>query len=318
MGLDPAISSSTNGEKRWQECHLEYVLVTPARNEAMLIEETIKSVIRQTVLPKRWVVVSDGSTDGTDDIVKEYAEKHSWMELVRTSTRTERDFAGKVHAFKAGYERLKELPYAFIGCLDADITFDEDYMSFLLGKFVMNPKLGIAGTPFTEGGESYDFRFSATEHVSGACQLFRRECFERIGGYVPIKGGGVDLIAVLTARMQGWETRTFTEKHSVHHRKEGTAGGSISVIRARFKDGQKDYALGAHPIWEIFRAAYQMSRKPLILRGLAILCGYVWSSIRGADRSISDELMRFRRKDQMRRLKEFFGKLLRPGEATTP
>jgi biofilm PGA synthesis N-glycosyltransferase PgaC len=309
MGPDSATSTFPNDKKRCQVGDHKYVLVTPARDEAMLIEETIKSVIRQTVLPAKWVVVSDGSTDGTDDIVKEYADRYKWMELVRIPGRAERDFAGKVLAFKTGYERLKELPYEFIGNLDADITFEEDYMSFLLNKFTVNPKLGIAGTPFKEAGESYDFRFSATEHVSGACQLFRRECYEGIGGYVPVKGGGIDLIAVLSARMQGWETRTFTEKHSVHHRKEGTAAGG--VISARFKDGQKDYVLGAHPVWEVFRAVYQMSRKPLVIRGLAILCGYIWSSVRRADRTVSVELMRFRRRDQMHRLRQFFTKPFR-------
>jgi biofilm PGA synthesis N-glycosyltransferase PgaC len=316
MVLDLTRSISTGSEDRRQADHLRYVLITPARNEAALIEGTIWSVVQQTILPVRWVIVSDGSTDGTDDIVKEYAGTHHWIKLVRMPARTERDFAGKVHAFKAGYKSLEELPYEIIGSLDADITFEEDYMSFLLSKFAMNPRLGIAGTPFREGGESYDFRFSATEHVSGACQLFRRECYEGIGGYVPVKGGGIDLIAVLTARMQGWETKTFTEKHSLHHRNEGTATGS--VIRARFKDGQKDYALGAHPVWEIFRAVYQMSRKPLVIRGLAILCGYVWNSVRNVDRSVSDELMRFRRRDQMRRLREFFTKLSHPGGINPP
>ncbi len=250
MSCDSTRSISMDSGGGGQRSHLKYVLITPARNESMFIEETIKSVIRQRVLPVKWVIVSDGSTDGTDDIVKEYAKEYNWIEFVRISERTERHFAGKVHAFEAGYTRAKELNYDIIGSLDGDISFEEDYMSFLLSKFATNPKLGIAGTPFREGGASYDFRFSATEHVSGACQLFRRECYEGIGGYTPVKGGGIDVIAVLTARMQGWETRTFTEKHSLHHRQEGTATGS--VLKARFKDGQKDYTLGAHPIWETF------------------------------------------------------------------
>jgi biofilm PGA synthesis N-glycosyltransferase PgaC len=293
--------------------HLTYALITPARNEAMFIEETIGSVIRQTILPVRWVIASDGSTDGTDDIVKNYAVKFKWIELVSLPTRAERHFAGKVHAFQAGYSRLTEARYDILGSLDADISFEEDYMAFLLSKFAQNPRLGVAGAPFAEQGKTYDFRFSATEHVSGACQLFRRECYESIGGYVPVKGGGIDVIAVLTARMRGWETRTFTEKHCVHHRPEGTA--TRSVLQARFRDGQKDYALGAHPVWEIFRGVYQMSRKPFAIGGLAILYGYVWNSIRNVDRNVSAELMRFRRKDQMRRLKAFFTKLLRPRES---
>ncbi len=121
---------------------LSYVLVSPARNEAQFIELTIKSVIAQTVRPIKWVIVSDGSTDGTDDIVKKYAAENPWIELVRMPERRERDFAGKVHAFNAGYARLKHLEYAVIGSLDADISFDEDYFSFLLHKLADDPRIG--------------------------------------------------------------------------------------------------------------------------------------------------------------------------------
>lgn len=216
MGLT---SANTRGD---QECNLTYVLITPARNEAAFIEQTIKSVVGQTLQPLKWVIVSDGSTDGTDDIVKKYATEYQWIELVRMPERTERHFAGKVHAFNGGYERVKDLKYDIIGSLDADISFEEDYFSFLLNKFAENPQLGVGGTPFREGTVQYDYRFSRKEHVSGACQLFKQECFEEIGGYVPIKGGGIDWTAVTTARMKGWKTRTYTEKTCIHHRPIGT------------------------------------------------------------------------------------------------
>src|SRR5690242_17159020 len=124
---------------------LNYVLVTPARNESAFIELTLKSVVAQTVRPLRWIVVSDGSTDGTDEIVQEYAREHDWIELVRAPERTERHFAGKVHAFNAGYARVKDLVYDIIGNLDADISFDPEYFGFLLGKFAENRALGVAG-----------------------------------------------------------------------------------------------------------------------------------------------------------------------------
>src|SRR5271165_6924062 len=111
-----------------------YVLITPARDEARFIELTIRSVVRQTVRPAKWVIVSDGSTDGTDDIVRKYAVEHPWIELVHMPERRERHFAGKVHALNVGYTRVKDLTYDVIGSMDADISFDEDYFSFLLGK----------------------------------------------------------------------------------------------------------------------------------------------------------------------------------------
>src|SRR5216684_1499213 len=127
-----------------------YVLITPARNEAKFIELTLKSVVAQTVLPLKWVIVSDGSTDGTDDIVNKYLAERPWMELIRMPERRERHFAGKVHAFNAGYAKVKKLSYDFIGNLDGDITFDRDYLAFLLRKFADNPRLGVGGTPYEE------------------------------------------------------------------------------------------------------------------------------------------------------------------------
>src|ERR1700743_2846166 len=101
--------------------NLRYVLITPARNEAQYIELTLRSMVAQTARPLKWVIVSDGSTDGTDEIVQRYTD-HEWIELVRMPERTERHFAGKVHAFNAGLSRLKALDYQVIGNLDADIT----------------------------------------------------------------------------------------------------------------------------------------------------------------------------------------------------
>jgi glycosyltransferase involved in cell wall biosynthesis len=285
-----------------------YVLITPAKDEEAFIEKTILSVVSQTILPKKWVVVSDGSTDGTDDIVKRYAKKNSWIEYVRMPEHRDRQFAAKVQCFNAGYARLQDIPYDIIGSLDADITFDESYFDFLLGKFREDPVLGVTGTPFVEGNTHYDYRFTNIEHVSGACQLFRRECFEAIGGYIPIRGGGIDWIAVTTARMKGWKTRTFTEKTCFHHRKMGS--GNSSALLIWFKHGQKDYFLGGHPVWQIFRSFYQMSKKPYVIGGTLLLAGYLWAFVTRVDRPISRELLQFHRGEQMLRLKNMIGKVV--------
>jgi len=281
-----------------------YVLITPARNEAEFIELSIKSMVAQTVRPAKWVIVSDGSTDGTDEIVKKYAAEHEWIELLRMPERRERHFAGKVYAFNAGYARMKDLSYEVIGLVDGDISFDEQYFSFLLGKLNGDSKLGLVGTPFKGiSSPAYDYRFVSIEHVSGCCKLFRRECFEDIGGYVPVKNGGIDHIAVLTARMKGWKTRTFTEKVVLHHREIGTA--ESGVIKRGFRTGAQDYSLGGHPLWEICRTLYHMTRKPFVVGGLVLGAGYFWSMIRRKERPISAEMIAFRRREQMQRLREF-------------
>lgn len=283
--------------------HLSYVLITPARNEEAYIEKTIQSMIRQTVLPRKWFIVSDGSTDHTDAIVQKYTHGHPWIELIRMPPRKERHFAGKVHAFNAGYSRANGIEYDIIGNLDADLSFEEDYIEFLLDKFDQDPDLGVAGTPFVEdASKPYDYRFTNIDHVSGACQLFRRECFEAIGGYTPIKGGGIDWVAVTTARMKGWKTRTFTDKTIFHHRAMGTGKGS--VMKARFRLGREDYYEGSHPLWELLRSVYQMKFSPFIVGGLLMLCGYITACIQKVERPVPRELVTFYRKEQMRRLRK--------------
>lgn len=279
-----------------------YVLITPARNEAAFIELTIKSVVAQTVRPAKWIIVSDGSTDGTDEMVRKYAQDHSWIELIRQPERVERHFAGKVHAFNAGYARVKDLDWDVVCSMDADISFQEDYFAFLLGKLAQDAELGLVGTPFKDS-TMYDYRFVSIEHVSGACQLFRRQCFQDIGGYLPVRSGGIDHIAVLTARMRGWKTRTFTERICLHHRKIGMA--ERGVLRARFQVGALDYALGGHPVWELFRTAYQMTKRPYVIGGLMLLAGYTASCVRRVKRPVSPELVEFRRREQMQRLRKF-------------
>lgn len=287
---------------------LTFIIITPARNEAAFIELTIQAMISQACLPLKWIIVSDGSTDGTDDIVKKYLSDHPWMQLVQMPERKERHFAGKVIAFNAGYEKVRNLSYDIIGSLDADISFDPEYFSFLLNKFTQYPELGVAGTPFREGNTQYDYRFSRKEHVSGACQLFRRKCFEEIGGYIPIKEGAIDLTAVVTARMKGWRTETFPEKHCNHHRKMGTAKNHI--FKATFISGYGDYRMGVHPLWQISRSIYQMSRKPYLIGGAILLFGYIWAVIKHAPKPISKEFVDFRGKEQMKWLKEYFFKAL--------
>lgn len=288
---------------------LTYALITPARNEEEHIEKTIMSVISQSVLPGKWIIVSDGSTDGTDDIVKKYARDHTWIDVVRMPEIRERSFAAKVDCFNAGYERLKRQDYDIIGNLDADVSFGNDFFEYLVTKFDHDPALGVAGAAFREGnGIAYDYSYTNIEHVSGQCQLFRKQCFEEIGGYRPIRFGGIDWTAVTTARMKGWRTRTFTGRVFVHHRAMGT--GQSGMLGACFRQGIKDYYLGNHPLWQVFRSAYQMVKRPYVIKGLFILSGYSCALVSREKRPIPEDLVRFTRNEQMSRLKAM---LLRNG-----
>jgi len=242
---------------------MKYVLITPAHNEEAFIERTLASMVAQTQLPERWVIVDDGSTDRTAQIVEGYASRYQWIELFRVPERIDRSFAGKVHAFNAGLERIRSLEFDVIGNLDADLSFDPEYLGFLIGKFAEDPRLGVAGTPFTED-DGYDTArdsFEGENHVAGGCQLFRRQCFEEVGGYIPNRGGGIDWIAVTTARMKEWKTRSFPEKRFHHYRSLGTAGKSNWA--ASFSYGEKGYYLGGSPLWQLCRVVYRATKQPM-------------------------------------------------------
>jgi glycosyltransferase involved in cell wall biosynthesis len=306
-----ASSATATAEKSMmqQQPLPRYVLITPARNEERFIEKTIESVVRQTCLPLKWVIVNDGSTDATASRIEPYLSKFDWIELVNLPVRQERNFAAKVYAFNAGQEAVKSLQYEVIGNLDSDVALDADHFEFLLNRFREDPRLGVAGTVFRE--EGYNSETNSLEgqlHVSGQCQLFRRQCFEEIGGYFANKAGGIDWIAVTTARMMGWKTRSFKEKSFFHHRQLGTA--ERSVLAASFLYGQKDYFLGGHPLWELFRVSYRMTKRPYIVDGLALGLGYGLAALRRLKKPISKELMAFHRREQMRKLKAIFRLLL--------
>lgn len=282
---------------------LKYLLITPAKNEETFVELTIQSVLKQTVRPVRWLIVSDGSTDRTDQIVRDYASRYDWIELFQMPERGTRDFGGKVLCVNTGYARIENLPHDIVASLDADISLQPDHFEYLLGKFREDPQLGLAGVPFAEAGVTYDYRFSSADHVSGACQVFRRECFNEIGRYTQVKSG-IDVVAVLSARMKGWRTRTFTERHCEHHRPMGVAIHR-NKLAANFKLGQTQYCLGFHPVWQIFRSVYQITRRPYIIAGTALCLGYFWAMAKRVKRPISTELVAFQRRDQMRRLRGF-------------
>jgi biofilm PGA synthesis N-glycosyltransferase PgaC len=288
---------------------VKYVLITPAHNEEAFIEKTLESVCAQTKRPERWVIVDDGSTDATAEIIQNYTNRLRWIELVRRPRRQGRDFAAKVYAFNAGFERVASLQFDAIGNLDADVSFGPEHFEFLLQKLADDPTLGITGTAYDqEGFDSTRDSFEGESSVHGACQLFRYECFREIGGYVPNRAGGIDWIAVTTARMKGWRTRNFPERRFRHHRPMGTA--EHGPVAAMFHYGQKDYYLGGSPVWQLFRVAYRMTKRPIFLGGLALLCGFCSAALRRVDRPVSRELIDFHRREQLRRLRAILHSLI--------
>jgi glycosyltransferase involved in cell wall biosynthesis len=287
------------------------VLITPARNEERNLERTIQSIVAQTVHPVRWIIVNDGSSDATPDIIDRYSQTYPWIQRLDMPARRDRSFAAKANAVNTAFSSIGHEKFDVIGNIDADITFEKDYLEFLLQKFAEIPDLGVAGTPLlAEGGyDTAKDSFEGENYVAGPCQLFRRSCFEEIKGYVPNRAGGVDWIAVTTARMKGWKTRSFSEKRYFHHRNFGTA--ERSSLSAIYSYGKKDYYLGGSPIWEVFRIAYRSMKPPVLLGGVALALGFVSATISRTPRAVSPELMKFHRTEQMRKLRAIAGTLFR-------
>ena len=290
---------------------MKYVLITSARNEQAFIAKTLDSVAAQTQLPERWVIIDDGSADRTAEIAESYAKRFPWIILIRNPKREGRNFAAKADAVNAALAQMKNLEFDVLGNLDADTTFAPDYMEFLMQQFAADPRLGCAGTPFTQDGgyDSMKDSFEGENFVAGPVQLFRRDCFSEVGGYTASPAGGVDWIAVMTARMKGWTTRSFAEKRFHHHRSMGTA--EKGELAALFSYGEKDYYLGGSPVWQSFRVTYRLAKKPFLTGGLALLFGYCWAALRRVKRPVSGEVIRFHRSEQMKKLKAILRSLFR-------
>jgi poly-beta-1,6-N-acetyl-D-glucosamine synthase len=288
--------------------HRPYALVTAARNESDVIHLALDSVVAQTLVPETWVVVSDGSGDGTDDVVRRYAAEHPFIQLHRSDEPAERNTAAKVNAINIGIEALAGKDYAYIGNLDADISFGERYFETLVERFEHDEQLGvIGGRIFQVDGHGRTREANAsTESVAGAVQFFRRECFEQIGGYQPITGGMEDGIAEITARYNGWKTRSYADLPAVHHRELGTVGRS--VYEARFNSGATEYVVGFGFSYHLLRALSRLSERPYVIGSLLILLGYSWALLSRRRRVVSDELVGFIRREQAARIASRLGK----------
>ncbi len=282
-----------------------YLIVTPAYNEEDFIEKTIQSVLQQTVLPKKWIIVDDGSTDGTASIIKRYAQDHSFICYhFRKKVSGQHYFASNVFAIMDGYKQIKELPHSFIAILDADIILPENYYELLFQHFHTDKKLGVASGIYENliNGKLHKV-LNDRRSTPKAIQIFRRTVFEEIGGYLPLKYGGEDTISCVMARMAGWKAWSFPDIKATHLRPTGM-GGAKSILSARFQSGISEHALAFHPLFVILKAFRRaILEKPYILGGGARMAGYMWAGIRGDAIEIPEDVAIFIQKEQLNRIR---------------
>jgi len=291
----------------------KYVLITPAHNEESYIEKSIRSVVSQTLTPAEWIIVSDRSTDRTDKIIEKYAADYDFIKLVKLPPAQGRDFASKVKAVTAGWRSISVGDYKYIGNLDADVSFAPDYYESVIRLFEKEEKLGLAGGVILELiGTRYIKQMSSSNSVAGAVQLFRRKCFEEIGGYIPIKFGGEDSVAEITARMKGWEVKAVDELEVHHHRR---VSGSAGLMKARFRNGISHYQLGYNLTFQLASTLYRMADRPFIIGSLLTFFGYSWASIKRFERPVSSKFIQYLETEQSSRLRAILN--LKPSSNVT-
>jgi len=263
------------------DCTRPYVLMTPARNEAETLPLTLEAVLNQTVRPRAWVIISDASTDATDALIKDWARKFDFIYFARCDHKTVRDSStGKLGALRAAYQVLPDVPYDAIGQLDADVTFGTSYFATLLEALEKNPRLGIVGGVILEAaGEDFRPVNTAPDHIAGAVQFYRRSCWEQLLPLIEMRSIQEDTMAECLARWSGWETQHLPDLPVRHLRTAGTAGQS--VLRARFRAGMRQHAMGWRPTYVFARAVYCLPERPVLIGALVRLAGYLWSLLRG-------------------------------------
>lgn len=278
---------------------LQYVVITPVRDEEAHLRSTIESMVNQTIRPREWVIVNDGSTDGTAGIIDECAARYPWIRAIHRRNRGFRKSGGGVvEAFNEGLRALLCKDWDFIVKLDGDLAFEPDYFEKCLTNFAEEPRLGIGGGViyYLENGTKR-FEECPAFHVRGATKIYRKDCWDAIGGFWPAPGW--DTIDEVKANMLGWRTRSFTELHLVHHRLTGSAdgrwGGSV-------KDGRADYISGYHPLFVMAKCARRLARRQTILGAFAQMYGFVSCYLKRIPRVDDPRLIAYLRREQLNRL----------------
>ena len=288
----------------------KYILITPAKNEASHIKATIESVTSQTILPQKWVIVDDGSTDNTSQIVEQYLPQFDFIELIHLQS-SDRDFSSKVKAFNRGYEAIKHSEFDFIGNLDADITFSSRFYEQLISEFLKNPKLGIAGGFIMEeyNGKLKNRPGNSIDSVAGGVQMFRRKCFLEVNGYLLLKYGYEDMVSQTFAKMHGWHVKSFPHIPAIHHGKQSYL--TLNSFLRFYREGVSEYLVGYHPLFEIFKFLNRLLKKPIFIGSILRLWGYFVSALNpGTKHVTSDEFIKFLRAEQKGRMRKSISAIL--------
>lgn len=278
-----------------------YVIISPVRNEEEFLPRTLESLANQSITPAKWVIVDDGSTDGTRKIAEEAAQKYPWIKLVKRADRGFRQAGtGVIEAFYDGYAAIAGERWDYLVKLDGDVTLEKDYFEKCFARFRANERLGIGGGTVckrvAEGLEP-ESKVDPVFHVRGATKIYRKECWQQIGGL--LRQPGWDTLDEVKANMLGWLTATFPDITLEHHR---PAGGAYGTWSNWTKNGLANYIAGYHPLFMAVKCLKRSIHAPVLLGALGLWWGFLSGYFRGIAQVDDRALIRYFRQQQMRRL----------------
>lgn len=285
-----------------------YALISPVRDEAADFRRTAESVLAQTHRPQRWIVVDDGSIDGTREIAQRYADAHDWIEVVDSGQDHERARGAPiVRAFNAGRMRLTVRPEITVK-LDGDLFLPAHYFAWVARIFADDPAAGVVGgVALIHDGEQWRSDPGMQMAVNGVAKAYRTDCLDDIGGLPPSMGwDGIDEYA---ARARGWHVHVLTELHVLHYKQRGS---KQAWWRARLEEGRGNHFMGYVPSFLAVRAVYRMLvERPRVAGGLLLAAGYAQSRLAGRPQFPDARARALLQREQRMRLRALAGGRLR-------
>jgi len=277
----------------------DYIVITSAKDEEEYIEDTISSMISQTIKPIEWIIVDDGSRDRTGYIIDKYASRYQWIKAIHRKDRGFRQAgSGVMESFYDGYHNIASRNWDFIVKLDGDLSFQKDYFERCFELFASDSRLGISG-----GGICHivngkpELEEDPVFHVRGATKIYRKACWDDIGGLYILPGW--DTLDELKAHMMGWKTKGFAGLQVIHHRYTGGADGTW---RNWVKNGLANYISGYHPLFMLLKCVKRLIEKPYVIASLGLIYGYAGGYIRRIPQVDDKALIRYIRQEQIKRI----------------
>lgn len=279
--------------------NLRHVVVTPSRDESVFLPQLVDSMVKQSITPSEWIIVSHNSDKSSSDYFEEICEKHEWITIRSIEDTSQRKRGEQIAKLVNQGLSSSTLDWDFFSKIDADMVLPEDYFEKIFTNFDASPQLGIAsGSCYLIEGRRKIVEFVSPDHSRGGLKTYRRQCFEEIGGIR--EKNGWDGIDNALAQMNGWKTCCFSNIEVHHQRRTGSYYG---LIRGCFETGKFAHSMRYYPPFILARSVHRMLRKPIVIGGISMLAGYLANSLTSKSTFDEVEVIEFLRNKQKNRLK---------------